>query len=99
MKNTIILFSLLTLSVLPGPAFAQTKETGVTAQDWKNVYPLEYYSILAGMDDIDDLKDPNFGYSHGNMAINMMKAIEKAKSKKELNATCFSCTSSSFNNI
>ena len=27
------------------------------AKDQKEVYPLEYYSVLAGMDDIDDLHD------------------------------------------
>lgn len=99
MKKTITYSSLLALFVLSGAAFGQTNQAADNAHNWKDLYPLEYYSILAGMDDIDDLKDSNFGYSHGNMAINMMKAIEKAKSKKGLNATCFSCKSSSFNNI
>ena len=68
------------------------------AKDWKEVYPLEYYSVLAGMDDIDDLHDKNFGYSHGNMAINMQKSIANSKTKG-LNATCFSCKTATFNAI
>lgn len=68
------------------------------AKDWKEVYPLEYYSVLAGMNDIDDLHDKNFGYSHGNMAINMQKSIANSKTKG-LNATCFSCKTATFNAI
>ena len=93
-----LLFSISSSLCLATLAFAQNT-VPTTTQDWKDVYPLQYYSILAGTDDIDDLHDKNFGYSHGNMAINMMKSIESANKKKGLNATCFSCKTAAFNDV
>lgn len=94
-----IQYSLAGFAMLYGAVSLAQAPTPEKINDWKNTYPLEYYSILAGADDIDDLDDKNFGYSHSNMAINLMKSIAASQKAGGLNATCFSCKSVRFNDI
>ncbi|MFR5428652.1 MAG: ammonia-forming cytochrome c nitrite reductase subunit c552 [Parasutterella excrementihominis] len=94
-----IQYSLAGFAMLYGAVSLAQAPIPEKINDWKNTYPLEYYSILAGADDIDDLDDKNFGYSHSNMAINLMKSIAASQKAGGLNATCFSCKSVRFNDI
>ncbi len=67
--------------------------------NWKQTYPLEYYSAFGSADHLDDLQDPNFGYGHASQGLALMKSIEASNKKSGLNATCFSCKTARFNDL
>jgi len=80
-------------------AFAAAAPDPANPDDWKVLYPLEYYSSLGSADDLDDPEDPNFGYGHGSQAKFMGKSIMNAQRSGGQNATCFSCKSARFNDM
>ncbi|WP_443897465.1 hypothetical protein, partial [Parasutterella excrementihominis] len=51
-----IQYSLAGFAMLYGAVSLAQAPIPEKINDWKNTYPLEYYSILAGADDIDDLQ-------------------------------------------
>ncbi|WP_443895186.1 hypothetical protein, partial [Parasutterella excrementihominis] len=51
-----IQYSLAGFAMLYGAVSLAQAPIPEKINDWKNTYPLEYYSILAGADDIDDFR-------------------------------------------
>lgn len=82
-------------------ASAQATEPA-SDQQWAQRYPNEYYSLQGSADHMDDPHDKAGGYGHGSMAKYLManlRTLQNSKQKNLINETCFSCKSSSFNDL